>query len=866
MNKFYTLLLASGVALSANAQHANGVRKDAPATPVLTSLVVAGHEFIAAGVETTSFTATGKYYDSEVSYTVNPDDADGVSVEKNYDADKNLLTLTLHREGAADGVYTVTFEGKSNSPVYQIPNSGFENWTTIDYEYTEDGKLEKLNGGWNSFDSAVGLMSAFNGASPKPVKLTDGYKGNAVRITSQNVMGIANANGNLTTGFVNMGSYIASAPENYNFTDRTDVNGNLPFAGHPDAFEVYARFTPGTAASDDIALNGRIQFILHGDTAYHDPELDTQLSQKIGSASVLIPATAEWTKFTGTFSYTSDDITKLPKTQYMLASATTNPVPGGSYGDQLDIDELKLVYYHDLSDLTTTDADGNPIDLEPKFTPGTYAYKANCAYDDWATEIGYEKVGFGANVKTDDYDEDTGVLTITVTGEDYDAETNPDAKTVYTIQYLKPTPTLSSLIVAGHEFISAMGGDYNFTATGNYYADEVSYTPKGEVEESGMKFNKKTNTLTISLHNDGSVSDGVYTIKFEGKEKEPVYQIPNSDFENWTEDGSALSESWNSFESAAGLWATFASMSPKPEQIDGYNGKGVRLTSKDLWIAYANGNMTTGHINMGNTNPTDASNFNFTDRTDVNGNLPFAGTPDAFEVYARFTPGTAKDEGTTLQGRVQLILHDDAAYHDPELEAQADDKVASAYVLIPETAEWTKFTGEFNYVGSPRDIKYLLASATTNPVPGASQDDKLDLDNLKLIYYHTLKSITVDGEPIEGFDPNKTEYTIYGTVEDIASGLDYEQAGKGGHVDEDFDVAGDGVYVQTYTVYGDDYSVNPDSKTTYTVKIVDPATGIGSISADDAKNHKVYTLGGVRVNGKPAAGLYIVDGKKVVVK
>ena len=46
-------------------------------------------------------------------------------------------------------------------------------------------------------------------------------------------------------------------------------------------------------------------------------------------------------------------------------------------------------------------------------------------------------------------------------------------------------------------------------------------------------------------------------------------------------------------------------------------------------------------------------------------------------------------------------------------------------------------------------------------------------------------------------------------------------------------------------------------------KVVD---AIDSVSADNAKNHKVYTLDGVRVNGKPAAGVYVVDGKKMTIK
>ena len=68
------------------------------------------------------------------------------------------------------------------------------------------------------------------------------------------------------------------------------------------------------------------------------------------------------------------------------------------------------------------------------------------------------------------------------------------------------------------------------------------------------------------------------------------------------------------------------------------------------------------------------------------------------------------------------------------------------------------------------------------------------------------------------------------------------------------------------TVDGNDVSVNADSKTVYTIHFDNTTVGIGSISANEAKKHKVYTIGGVRVNSKPTAGMYIVDGKKTIVK
>ena len=499
-------------------------------------------------------------------------------------------------------------------------------------------------------------------------------------------------------------------------------------------------------------------------------------------------------------------------------------------GNSLTIDNVEFVYYHALTALSTTDSEGNAVELNEPFATDRYNYTVNAAYDVYKTKVPYTKKGVGAKVEQS-YDEATCVLTLSVKGDDYDAETNPSSVTTYTIKYKKPAATLQ-------------------------------YAASSEAAHVSADYDKAAGKLTLTVEEEGTVAPNVYTVTFEGKEKEPVYQIPNSDFENWGE--TALAEGWNSFESAAGTFASFASMSPMPEKIEGVEGNGVRLKSKDLWVAYANGNMTTGRINMGSTNAADASNFNFTDRTDVNANLPFAGEPDAFEVYARFTPGTAKEEGTELQGRVQIIMHGDAAYHDPELSELDAEKIASASVLIPATAEWTKFTGEFSYTGNESDKRYILASATTNPVPGASKDDQLDLDNLKLVYYHALKNLTFDGAQIEGFSSDKLNYTveIEGSAEEAAKKIGYEVKGKGAIATT---VLSDNEFA--INVIGNDYLENENSFTTYTVtlkqKVVD---AIDSISADNAKNHKVYTLDGVRVSGKPAAGVYVVDGKKTTIK
>lgn len=182
--------------------------------------------------------------------------------------------------------------------------------------------------------------------------------------------------------------------------------------------------------------------------------------------------------------------------------------------------------------------------------------------------------------------------------------------------------------------------------------------------------------------------------------------------------------------------------------------------------------------------------------------------------------------------------------------------------------EWASDTINFVYADKNASVEKLnvIFSATdyfgdrNNIVDGNS----LTIDNVEFVYYHALKNLTFDGAQIEGFSSDKLNYTveIEGSAKEAVEKIGYEVKGKGAivtTVPSDNELA--------INVIGNDYLENENSFTTYTVtfkqKVVD---AIDSISADNAKNHKVYTLDGVRVSGKLAAGVYVVDGKKTTIK
>ncbi len=297
--------------------------------------------------------------------------------------------------------------------IYQFADPSFENWDADN----EPGK------GWTSFASAdISALDKFTGniaqsTSPKPTKV-DGHTGStAVKVISKDLK-LAKANGNLTTGQIHMGNTNPADPSNYNSTKINDAAHSLVFAGTPDAVGFYAKFKSGGSE------NGRGNFILHDECEYKDPEVADQAANRIGKATALIPATEEWAYFEAPFVY---DRTEKSATQYLLASFTTNPVAGGSAGDELIIDDVYFIYYSTLSALSY---DGNALDVtgETKnFDLSLRAYNAE--------KLAYTAKGAGATVETA-YNESTGVLTITVNGNDISV--NSGNFTTYTIQFAKP--------------------------------------------------------------------------------------------------------------------------------------------------------------------------------------------------------------------------------------------------------------------------------------------------------------------------------------------------------------------------------------------------------------------------------------------
>lgn len=309
--------------------------------------------------------------------------------------------------------------------IYQFADPGFEKDFEVPGEKGEPGR------GWHSFATArtedLGWMATFaKDMSPFPEHAAEGYQSaHSVKLTSKfagipNLMG-ANANGNLTTGRINMGSSTPDDAANYNFSDITGGQV-LEFAGTPDAVTFYAKFKAG---ADNVKKQGRGQFILHEEYPYQDPEVEEELSYRVAKASQLIDVSEDWTQYTVPFTYYQD---VKPDKQYLLASFTTNPNPGESVDDELYIDDIYFVYNSELASLT--------YDSKPVSEITSTINLSDQVYD--ASKLSYTLTGKGATAETTSYDEATAVLTLTVKGNDWSV--NNANQHVYTIQFAKPVP------------------------------------------------------------------------------------------------------------------------------------------------------------------------------------------------------------------------------------------------------------------------------------------------------------------------------------------------------------------------------------------------------------------------------------------
>ena len=236
-------------------------------------------------------------------------------------------------------------------------------------------------------------------------------------------------------------------------------------------------------------------------------------------------------------------------------------------------------------------------------------------------------------------------------------------------------------------------------------------------------------------------------------------QLLNRGFEDYDNLGSKNVEpvGWNSFmtaKTAGGIvdQGKDQRLERTTERRPGTAGMyGMRVYSTSIIGINANGNVTTGRINMGSATATDASNYNFTDRAAEGFNFPFTVVPDSMVVWAKYAPNSASD-----QGQVKAIIHNDNATIDPGTNMNQAVAIALANPT-KQDGGWVRYSVPFDRSGcGSKDARYILVSITTNKTPGGGAA-QLWVDDILFVYNPT---ISLNKLPVTSFNMRNGAPTV----------------------------------------------------------------------------------------------------------
>ena len=226
--------------------------------------------------------------------------------------------------------------------------------------------------------------------------------------------------------------------------------------------------------------------------------------------------------------------------------------------------------------------------------------------------------------------------------------------------------------------------------------------------------------------------------------------------------------------------------------------------------------------------------------------------------------GTATKVTMTNRDRNVLGNETSVTLGDKPAKPSEDAKlIAKLEQSISESTKgtWKSMTIPFTYNDDTAVPEYINVIFAANDYfgdrNGIVAGNSLTIDNVKLVYYHALNSLTYNGTPVANFDEGTTEYTLNGKLAEDFDKVKFTIKGVGATYDVAKDEANN---VATITVKGNDYDVNPSSKTVYTIKF-DGTVGINGITTStNSANGAIYDLSGRQLKTMQK-GINIVRGK-----
>lgn len=332
------------------------------------------------------------------------------------------------------------------------------------------------------------------------------------------------------------------------------------------------------------------------------------------------------------------------------------------------------------------------------------------------------------------------------------------------------------------------------------------------------------------------------------------FQMPNSDFETWSDKNKAPRH-WHGFESPKGGFAGSAKsntklVSSKWIRPGSAGSKSALLTCSKILGIIANGTMTNGVLNAGSMSAADASNHSETDLSstskDANGDpfsTPIYAKPDAVRFWMRFVQADPSATADYPYAAFNAVVTDGTYYQDPE-DKTYHNKVAVAAPNLENmrAGDWRQVTCDFDYAkyaSNKADAKAILMTFSTNATPGKGsavtssfklvKADSVYIDDLELVYNAGIKSISFKGQALDLATIQTTGIEL--AADEAVSAADFEvvKEGEDAKVTKLVEATADG-YVAVIT------AVSADLKTqvAYEINIKKPAAPVlkGDINGD----------------------------------
>lgn len=434
---------------------------------------------------------------------------------------KQLLTLALLAVAGTAGAQTST-------PASQVPNGNFEGSWSACKPWTGSGKTKEMNKQpekW-TVSNVIGYTTSFRGATNVGEQQTPGRgeKGNAIKIYNA-------PNSALSTktvpGYMTLGTSWSTA-NSLGFEADGGTFGGISFVNKPDALRFYyKRSHSGTNTRSSV-----IAYLWNGSTSQEkvpsDIKTQTEVTMVDRDVNILEKSYAkggkvtnnakliatiehyitetptEWTECIIPFEYVKKNAAETPAKFNIIFAASDYFNPTVTKGVTMYIDDVDLVYYHALSSATY---DGQAI---PGFDETTLSYDLSSqVYDEKKFDCTVKGAGAEA-IKS--YDEATGLLTVTVNGNNISDDAT--SKTVYTFQFKKMdyTGVLSTLSVNGKNIETFAEDSYYYTVVGDYTDGCVKATAKGADDAVAPNYDAATRIYSINV--TGGSKTNTYFVKF----------------------------------------------------------------------------------------------------------------------------------------------------------------------------------------------------------------------------------------------------------------------------------------------------------------------------------------------------------------